>query len=165
MSKLIDKEEQNKLKETVHDTHSGLTGFVWCIMAGCCYGILNCFAKLAYNRGLPVSRLILMRFMMLGIGSYVYGRFVRKTSFDLKQYDKKQIRLVFFRAFISLTSKGLQYTAILFIPLSLSSCISFTTGPVFAAILAFILIKEKLKLNEVVPIICGIVGTMMITMP
>jgi drug/metabolite transporter (DMT)-like permease len=47
----------------------------------------------------------------------------------------------------------------------MSSCVSFTTGPIFAGLLAFILIKEKLSLSEVVAILFGIVGTTMLTMP
>jgi drug/metabolite transporter (DMT)-like permease len=47
----------------------------------------------------------------------------------------------------------------------MSSCVSFTTGPIFAAVLAFVMIREKLKCNEIVPILLGIIGTCMITMP
>ena len=97
--------------------------------------------------------------------SYIFGRVVRKTSFDLRKYKKKVVVLIFLRAALSLVSKVMQYAAISYIPLSLSSCISFTTGPIFAAILAYILIREGLNWSEIVPILFGITGTMMITMP
>lgn len=73
--------------------------------------------------------------------------------------------IVLGRSILSLFSKSMQYAAISYIPLSMSSCISFTTGPIFAAIFAFIMIREKLTLGEIVPILFGILGTMMITMP
>mgnify|MGYP006114563743 CR=1 FL=1 len=47
----------------------------------------------------------------------------------------------------------------------MSSCISFTTGPIFAGLLAFILINEKLNFREVVAILSGIIGTSMLIMP
>jgi drug/metabolite transporter (DMT)-like permease len=143
----------------------GLTGFVWCVLAGLCYGTMNVFAKLAYNNGMIVSRFILTRFIILFVMSYIFGKFVRGTNFDLRKYDKKVLMIVFGRSCLSLLSKTMQYSAISYIPLSMSSCISFTTGPIFAAILAFVMIREKLKFNEILPIIFGIVGTCMITMP
>lgn len=160
----VDKDSQ-ELKARVNDTYLGLTGTIWCVIAGLCYGTMNVFAKLAYERGLPISRFMLSRFAVLFSASYAYGKLVRKTDFDLRKYDKGIIGVIFFRSCLSLISKTMQYSAISFIPLSLSSCISFTTGPIFAAILAFVLISEKLHWHEVLPISCGIVGTMMLTMP
>lgn len=162
---MIKDKEKKELKSKVNDKFMGLSGFVWCVIAGLCYGTMNVFAKLAYNKGLLVSRFVLARFLVLFIMSYLFGKFVRKTDFDLRKYDKKVICVVFGRSCLSLTSKCMQYAAISYIPLSMSSCISFTTGPIFAAILAFIMIREKLKINELIPILLGIVGTCMITMP
>jgi drug/metabolite transporter (DMT)-like permease len=51
------------------------------------------------------------------------------------------------------------------IPLSLSSTLSFTTGPIFGAILAFLLIREKLNLMEMASISLGILGTTILIMP
>lgn len=51
------------------------------------------------------------------------------------------------------------------IPLALSSTIQFTSGPVIGAIMAFILIKEKLSQKEWIAVLLGIIGTTLITMP
>ena len=126
---------------------------------------MNVFAKLAYERGMIISRFVMMRFGVLLIASYLFGKIVRKTNFDLRKYDRKSICFVFSRSCLSLVSKVMQYSAISYIPLSMSSCISFTTGPIFAAILSFILIREKLTLTEILCIVFGIIGTMMLTMP
>jgi drug/metabolite transporter (DMT)-like permease len=96
--------------------------------------------------------------------SYVFGK-LRGISFDLRQYDAKIIGIIFFRSFLSLISKSCQYAAIAYIPLALSSTISFTTGPIFAAIFAFVLIREKLSVTEFVTILLGILGTTILTMP
>ena len=143
----------------------GLSGVIWCVLAGLCYGSMNVFTKLAYSNGMIISRFVMMRFFVLGLASYIFGKLVRKTDFDFRKYDSSVIMFVFFRSALSLVSKSMQYAAISYIPLSMSSCISFTTGPIFAGILAFILIKEKLTLRETIAILFGILGTMMLTMP
>ena len=143
----------------------GLSGIIWCVFAGLCYGTMNVLAKLAYNNGMIVTRLVLMRFSILALLSYTYGKLFRKTDFDLRKYDKSMIGIVFFRSALSLFSKTCQYAAISYIPLSMSSCISFTTGPILAGLLAFLLIREKLSTSECVAILFGILGTMMLTMP
>ena len=165
MTGSINKKEADELKNTVNDKYLGLPGALWCVFAGLCYGTMNVFAKLAYERGMIISRFVMMRFFVLLIASYTFGKIVRKTDFDLRKYNRKSICIVFFRSTLSLFSKVLQYSAIAYIPLSVSSCISFTTGPIFAALLSFVLIREKLTLSEILSILCGIIGTMMLTMP
>jgi len=75
------------------------------------------------------------------------------------------MKIVIFRSVLNLISKTMQYSAIALIPLALSSTISFTTGPIFAALLAWVLIREHLSPIEMVVIILGILGTTMLTMP
>lgn len=162
---MIKDQEKKELKAKVNDKFMGLSGFVWCVFAGFCYGTMNVFAKLAYKKGLLVTRFTLIRFFTLFLMSYIFGKAVRGMNFDLRKYDKKILLVVFGRSCLSLASKSMQYAAISYIPLSMSSCISFTSGPIFAAILAFVLIREKLRLNEIFPILLGILGTCMITMP
>jgi drug/metabolite transporter (DMT)-like permease len=153
------------MKKRVTDKTLNITGFVWCVMAGLSFGAMNLFAKLAYNDGLTVSRFIVMRFAVLAIGSYLFGRFSRGVNFDIRLYDKKQIKLIVIRALITIVAKAMQYTSILIIPVSVASCISFAAGPIIAYLVAFMLIREKLSVSEVIPMVCGIIGTFMITMP
>jgi drug/metabolite transporter (DMT)-like permease len=77
-------QEQKELSSTINDTFMGLSGVVWCVMAGLCYGTMNVLAKLAYADGMILSRLILMRFSLLGILSYSFGKIVRKADFDFR---------------------------------------------------------------------------------
>lgn len=146
-------------------TYLGLTGPMWCILAGFCYGSLNIFAKLGFENGLVVSRFLIMRHGVTMIGSYVWGKLVRKIDFNLGKYERKQVMLLFLRTFLAMISKYMQYAAIAFIPLSMSSTISFTTGPIFAAALAWFAIKEIVNFKELIIILMGILGTIMITMP
>ena len=152
------------MNNNVGKTFLGLSGVVWCLIAGLFYGTQNVFAKLAYERGLQVPTFILMRHLVLLVGAYCFGK-LRGISFDLRIYPRESIKLVFKRAFLNMISKSMQYAAISYIPLTLSSCISFTTGPIFSAIIAFLLIKEKLARSELVAIAIGISGTAMLTMP
>lgn len=143
----------------------GLSGVIWCVFAGLCYGTMNVFAKLAYQNGMLVSRFIMMRFFLLAFLSYTFSKLCRKQDFDIRKLSKETIGYVILASSIGLVSKVMQYSAIKFIPLSMSSCVSFTSGPIFAGLLAFVLIKEKLSISECVAILFGIIGTTMLTMP
>ena len=69
------------------------------------------------------------------------------------------------RSALNFASKICQFSAVAFIPLTLSSIISFMTGPLIAAIIAFILIREQLSIIEGVTIGLGVLGTVILTMP
>ena len=139
----LSKKRKSNINENVGKTFLGLSGVVWCLIAGLGYGTQNVFAKLAYERGLTITTFILMRHLVLLIGSYTFGK-IRGINFDMRAYSPKTRSLLLKRCVMSAISKSMQYAAISLIPLTLSSCISFTTGPIFNAILAFLLIGEKL---------------------
>lgn len=122
------------------------------------------FAKLAYKRGLSVSKFIFIRHLVLTMGSFTFGK-IRGYNLNIFSYDPEIVMLVFLRAGFGLISKTCQYAAISFIPLTLSSCISFTTGPIFAAILAFAVLGERLSVMESISVASGVIGTSMLTMP
>ena len=161
--KLTQNNKQN-INENVGKTFLGLSGVIWCLLAGLGYGTQNVFAKLAYERHLKITTFILMRHLVLLTGAYIFGK-LRGINFDYRAYPRKTINLVLKRCILSAISKSMQYAAISFIPLTLSICISFTTGPIFNAILAFLLIREKLSGLELLAIALGILGTAMLTMP
>ena len=64
-------------------TYMGLTGPIWCMIAGLCYGSLNIFAKLAFELDLPVSRFLLLRHGITMVGSYTWGKLVRDIDFNI----------------------------------------------------------------------------------
>ena len=152
--------------EKVNNKFMGLSGPVWCLFAGLGYGCNNVLFKLAYERGAIVSRAILTRHLVLAIGSYVFGKCILKADFRVwKAYPYDILKLIFLRSIFNTISKTCQYAAISYIPLALSSTISFTTGPIFAAILAFVYIGERLSLVECGAVTLGILGTTLLTMP
>ena len=106
------------------------------------------------------------RHLVLAIGSYIIGKCILKADFRVwKAYPLDILKLIIFRSILNTISKTCQYAAISYIPLALSSTISFTTGPIFAAILAFIIIKERLSPIECGAVTLGILGTTLLTMP
>jgi drug/metabolite transporter (DMT)-like permease len=153
------------LIDEIDNTYLGLSGTIWCLIAGLGYGFMNVFAKLAFEKGLEVSRFVLIRHLVLLVCSYTFGKLKRGLDFDLRKYEVAAIKLVFFRSALGCVSKCCEYAAIAYIPLTLSSTISFTTGPIFSGVLAWVLIGEKLSCLEVIIITFGIIGTIMITMP
>jgi len=80
----------------------------------------------------------------MAIGSFLTAKCIQKTSV-FSSYNSSNTIFIFLRSFVSCLSKCCQYGAVALIPLALSSTIQFTTGPVIGAIMAFILIKEKLS--------------------
>jgi len=127
-------------------TFMGMTGTIWCLLAAICYGMLNIFAKLGFERGLLVSRLVVYRHGLTMVMAYLFGKLVRDIDFDLRKHDRKAIGATFLRSSLVMISKLMQYAAISYIPLSISSTISFTAGPIFGALIGFIMIRENLSL-------------------
>ena len=76
--------DTENLKKKTNETYLGLSGFIWCVLAGLLYGTMNVFAKIAYTKGLLVSRFVLMRFSTMAFFSYIFGKYVRKINFDLQ---------------------------------------------------------------------------------
>mmetsp|Transcript_11329 Transcript_11329/g.19084 ORF Transcript_11329/g.19084 Transcript_11329/m.19084 type:complete len:112 (-) Transcript_11329:869-1204(-) len=101
----------------------GMSGAQWCLLAGLLYGLQSVFTKEAYENGMKVTRFILIRHLVLMIASYVFGKLVRGVNFDLRAYDLSSIKSLLIMSTLKLVSKSLQYTAIAFIPLALSSTI------------------------------------------
>lgn len=143
----------------------GLTGPIWCLLAGVCYGLLNLFAKLSFEAGMKVPHFILWRHVYQALFSSSFGMAVRGVSFNLFNYSSEVNKVLIGRSLINTISKSMQFASIAYIPLSLSSTISFTTGPMFAAVLAFIVIGERLDCLDVTTISFGVLGTVVLSMP
>jgi drug/metabolite transporter (DMT)-like permease len=159
------KTKEEIMKENVNKTFLGLSGTVWCVIAGLLYGLTNILTKLAFERGIEVAKVTFTRSFFQLLMSYSFGKLVLGISFDLSEYDPRLIKMLFGRGFLGLLSKMSQFYSIENIPLSLSSTISFTTGPILAAFLAFALLGELLSKGESIGVGVGIVGTTMLTMP
>jgi len=92
--------------DKVNNTFMGLSGPVWCLIAGLGYGFNNVLFKLAYERGAIVSRAILTRHLILTIGSYVVGKCVLKADFRVwKAYPIHILKLIIFRSILNTISK------------------------------------------------------------
>lgn len=97
--------------------------------------------------------------------AYTFGKLCRGINFDLREHDSRAVVVTFLRSSLAMISKIVQYTAISYIPLSMSSTISFTTGPICGALIGFVMIRERLSITQALIILFGILGTIMITMP
>lgn len=73
--------------------------------------------------------------------------------------------MLLLRSALNFASKLCQFSAVAFIPLTISSIIHFMCGPIIAALMAFILIRESLSVVEGVTIALGVLGTVILTMP
>ena len=58
------KQEEDRAKDIrdkAKDTYLGLSGTMWCLLAGLCYGTLNLTAKMSFESGMTVTKFILWR--------------------------------------------------------------------------------------------------------
>lgn len=158
-------QDYKKLLAKTNDKYLGLSGPIWCLLAGVCYGLLNLFAKLAFDEGFSVAHFMLLRHVSQIFYSFGFGKYVRGCNFNPSAYGMEVYLVLLLRSALNFASKLCQFSAIAFIPLALSSIIHFMTGPLIAAIIAFILIREKLSVVEGITIALGVLGTVILTMP
>ena len=162
---MLDDSTSSKLSDKMNERPLGTHGAVWCVIAGACYGLMQIFSKQAYERGLSVAQFLLIRHLCLLFFSYSIGRFCMKINFDMRQYSVEQLRIPMIQAVLALFAKIMAYQGIFMIPLTVSSCIYFTSAPVFAGLLGLMCICERLNLRETLTIALSIVATLMVTMP
>ena len=71
------------MEETAFKKSMGLSGPVWCALAGLGYGTSNVFLKLAFRRGATISRAVLIRHLFLTLGGYSIGKIIYKADFRI----------------------------------------------------------------------------------
>lgn len=114
---------------------------------------------------MSIAGFILIRHLILSLGAYIFGKCARGVNFDLKIYQASHLKGLFFNGFMAVIAKTLQYASFAMIPLTLSSCIIFSSSTWFAALIALIIIKETLSIGETVRMVLSMIGVLMITMP
>lgn len=82
-----------------------IPGIIWCIISGLSYGSMIVTSKLSFDRGMLVSRFVLMNSIILFVISYLYGKCTRGISFNVFKYDFESGVLLFVRSFLSMISK------------------------------------------------------------
>lgn len=111
-----------------------------------------------------VMGFVFIRHVLLSLGAYVFGKF-RGVNFDLRTYKSSHLKGLFVKGSICIVSKSLQYASFAMIPLTLSSCLYFSSMSWFAALVALMAICETLSCWEVVRILISMIGVVMVTMP
>ena len=96
-----------EIKQQVDTTYLGLTGPVWCLLAGLCYGLLNLFAKLSFEAGMSVPHFILWRHVYQALFSSSFGTLVRGVDFNLFNYPREVNSVLIGRSLVNLVSKSM----------------------------------------------------------
>lgn len=73
-------EKYKSMKDKVDTKVFGLSGIVWCALAGLLFGCNNIFFKLAFQKNCFVSRSIIARHLVMAIGSFFTAKFIQKTT-------------------------------------------------------------------------------------
>ena len=103
---MLSKQDTKKLEEKVNERPLGLHGAVWCIIAGCCYGAMQVFAKQAYDGGLTVGQFLLARHFILAFHSYILGKCCRNVDFNLTKYSFDELKFPMAKAGLAVFAKG-----------------------------------------------------------
>jgi uncharacterized membrane protein len=98
-------EEKYKImKDKVNTKVFGLSGIVWCALAGLLFGCNNIFFKLAFQKNALVTRSIIARHLVMTIGSFFTAKCLQKTSV-FSSYNSKNTVYIFLRSLVSCLSK------------------------------------------------------------
>ena len=73
-------EKYKNMKDRVDNKVFGLSGLVWCALAGLLFGFNNIFFKLAFLKGALVTRSVIARHLVMAIGSFFTAKFIQKVS-------------------------------------------------------------------------------------
>ncbi len=122
------------------------------------FGLLPIFALYAYQGGVNVTTLLLLRFSLAAVCYFVLV-LINKVNIKL---DKNLLVLLFVMGSIFyMLQSNFYLAAVQYIPASVAVLI-FYTHPIFVAVLSLIFYKESLTSNILISILISIIGLTMV---
>lgn len=137
------------------DRMSELVGFIYVLLAGLGFGFLGVFGRLGFQRGLSVGEILTWRFLLAALLLWIYLLLFKRKLINL---SKKQIFIssalgVFGYSLFS----TLYFMSIQGISISLAALLLFTF-PIFVNIGAYIFLKEKMTLKQIISLVLATLG-------
>ncbi|MCT4619289.1 MAG: DMT family transporter [Marinisporobacter sp.] len=129
-------------------------GVIYSMISAVLFGIQAILAKIAYNNGVSTTNLLIFKFFF---GAVMLFSYILVKNIDFKINRKQWNRLVF----LGISGYGLTAFLLFFsyqyVSVGLATVLHFIY-PMVVAFLAFILYKEKLKIDKTVALILSVVG-------
>ncbi|QZY55738.1 DMT family transporter [Crassaminicella profunda] len=124
-------------------------GVIYSMISAALFGLQPVLAKIAYNNGMNTTTLLFLRFFLGAIMIFTYMN-VKHIDFKI---NKKQGNYLIFLGIVGYgLTAFLLFLAYHYISVGLATILHFVY-PIFVTILAFILYKEKLKMNKILALV------------
>ncbi|HET7320882.1 MAG TPA: DMT family transporter [Longimicrobiaceae bacterium] len=121
------------------------------------FSLMSLLVKVAGQR-LPSQEVVLGRAVVMGVLAY-WG--VRRAGMAIWGNQRK---LLFARGLIGFAALSAFYYAYIHLPLADATVVQYTS-PIFAGLVAVKVLDEKLRLREIVAVVAGLAGVVIVTRP
>lgn len=138
-------------------------GLLYMLIGSLSMSMMNLSAKFVKQEtSVAVLEVCYFRSLVMLLGCYAHTVLAQTTVLDIPTKNKG--KWVFLRAFFGFFSQACQFIGIYMLPLSISMVLYFTQ-PISAAVLNYILNKEKLNSLEILSIFSAMLGVIVLTVP
>ncbi len=137
---------------------SSIKSGIWMLLASVNFALLNILVKYL-SEDFNLSQIIFFRsfFAVIFILPWIFNS-------GINSLKTKSIKLQLIRCSLAIVAMYLWFYSISKIPLAEATAINFT-APIFGAIFAIFLLKEKIKLRRIIAILVSLIGALIIIRP
>ena len=139
--------------------HENVIGYIYALLSTILLGSGNYFFKAALNP--PSSQVVIYRAIQHVIYAYMFTS-TQKLSFHFTDITVNRILLM--RGFFGFLAITFNYYGLSLLPLS-TSTVLLSIQPIFVGIFAFIILKEKYELTQIIMGLICLVGVALISQP
>jgi drug/metabolite transporter (DMT)-like permease len=136
-------------------------GIAMMLMAWLLFSMIDTSVKWLVLAGLPAMQLAFMRY----VGHFFISTWlVARGGMDVERFKTDRLGLVLFRAYLLTSSTALNFLALLYLPLTVTASIMFTS-PILVCLLGWPLLGEKAGPWRVFGIFLGFIGVLVVMRP
>ena len=135
-------------------------GILWMVFHCFSVALTSLFIRILSNHDINTFVILFLQ----NIIAFVMINIWAKTENITDLYKTKQLRGHFIRSVIGIGGSGLFYYCLTILPITEVTAIGFSE-PLFAALLAVIILKEKIYMHRTTALIVGFIGTMIVIQP
>ena len=125
------------------------------------FSMIDTSVKWLVLAGLPALQLAFMRY----VGHFVISTWlVARGGMDVERFKTDRLGLVLFRAYLLTSSTALNFIALIYLPLTVTASIMFTS-PILVCLLGWPLLGERAGPWRIFGIVLGFVGVLVVMRP
>ncbi|WP_298261158.1 DMT family transporter [uncultured Litoreibacter sp.] len=136
-------------------------GIAMILVAWLFFSMIDTSVKWLVLAGLPAMQLAFMRY----VGHFFISTWlVMRGGLDAERFQTDRLGLVLFRAYLLTSSTALNFLALLYLPLTVTASIMFTS-PILVCLLGWPMLGERAGPWRVFGIVLGFVGVLVVMRP